>query len=419
MATHLQLASKLLRHAAEFFRSVDHSDDNFHGRMEASARVYEGVADRLDAEPADEFGAEELDTAAGVDRGDQGARIYQLVPSGGGDEDDQEAETAVPDAAVGGGGDEDDREAVTAAPNAAAVGGGGDEDEHEAETTVPNAAAVGGGGDEDDREAVTAAPDTAAAIGAGGAEETGDGTAGQGAPIPPSRDPLVWSRRMDVPATPGPPTAEGWGAETAAPDAATVGGGRAEDEEEAETTVPNAAVERSGNEDEQEPLTAAPDTAAANGAGGAEETGDVTAGEGAPIPPSREPLVWSRRMDVPATPGPPAAEGWADGAVIETPEENAPAEMAAPAPCGPESSKFESTPPRGAQASAQQPTRTYLVKCWKEGARLRKWPDYKFLLRGMASGQEAAQKGKEQAEKLARESDRDDCYTCRAQRWRG
>lgn len=51
MATHAQLAAKLLRDAAAFFRSIAKQNPSLATEMEDNATVYEGVADLLEKDP--------------------------------------------------------------------------------------------------------------------------------------------------------------------------------------------------------------------------------------------------------------------------------------------------------------------------------------------------------------------------------
>ena len=51
MATHAQLAAKLLRDAAAFFRSIGKQNPSLAGELEDNASVYEGVADLVEKDP--------------------------------------------------------------------------------------------------------------------------------------------------------------------------------------------------------------------------------------------------------------------------------------------------------------------------------------------------------------------------------
>lgn len=54
MATNAQIAAKLLRDAAEFFRSVGEQNPDMNADLERNARRYELVAGWVDARPAAE-----------------------------------------------------------------------------------------------------------------------------------------------------------------------------------------------------------------------------------------------------------------------------------------------------------------------------------------------------------------------------
>lgn len=52
MATHAQLAAKLLRDAAMFFRTVGQQNEPLREQMNDNASVYEQVADLVEKDPA-------------------------------------------------------------------------------------------------------------------------------------------------------------------------------------------------------------------------------------------------------------------------------------------------------------------------------------------------------------------------------
>jgi hypothetical protein len=62
MATHAQLAAKLLRDAATFFRNVGAQNEPLKEQMDDNASVYDQVADLLDRDP---LGVLDLDDAGG------------------------------------------------------------------------------------------------------------------------------------------------------------------------------------------------------------------------------------------------------------------------------------------------------------------------------------------------------------------
>ena len=51
MATHAQLAAKLLRDAAEFFRSVAAQNEHLREQLNDNAAVYDQVAELVEADP--------------------------------------------------------------------------------------------------------------------------------------------------------------------------------------------------------------------------------------------------------------------------------------------------------------------------------------------------------------------------------
>jgi hypothetical protein len=51
MITHAQLAAKLLRDAAGFFRTIGEQNQPLKIQMDENARVYERVADLIESEP--------------------------------------------------------------------------------------------------------------------------------------------------------------------------------------------------------------------------------------------------------------------------------------------------------------------------------------------------------------------------------
>ncbi len=67
MATHAQLAAKLLRDAAVFFRNVGDQNEPLKDQMYDNATVYEQVADLVENDPAGEldFAEEEAGAAPG------------------------------------------------------------------------------------------------------------------------------------------------------------------------------------------------------------------------------------------------------------------------------------------------------------------------------------------------------------------
>lgn len=61
MATHADLAAKLLRDAAIFFRNVGEQNQPLKEQMDDNADVYEQVASLLEANPTGELDLEEED----------------------------------------------------------------------------------------------------------------------------------------------------------------------------------------------------------------------------------------------------------------------------------------------------------------------------------------------------------------------
>jgi len=55
MSTHAELAAKLLRDAAEFFRNVGEQNGPIEDQMQENANVYERVAELLEVDPQGEF----------------------------------------------------------------------------------------------------------------------------------------------------------------------------------------------------------------------------------------------------------------------------------------------------------------------------------------------------------------------------
>jgi hypothetical protein len=55
MATHAQLAAKLLRDAAAFFRTVGAQNEALRTQMEDNAAVYDQVADLVEISPSGEL----------------------------------------------------------------------------------------------------------------------------------------------------------------------------------------------------------------------------------------------------------------------------------------------------------------------------------------------------------------------------
>jgi len=66
MATHAELAARLLRDAAGFFRNVGAQNEELREQMNDNADVYEQIADRVEADPLGELDLQEDD---GNDRG--------------------------------------------------------------------------------------------------------------------------------------------------------------------------------------------------------------------------------------------------------------------------------------------------------------------------------------------------------------
>lgn len=59
MSTNAEIAAKLLRDAAEFFRHVGEQNDPIKPQMDHNARAFEVVADLVEERPTAEFEAEE------------------------------------------------------------------------------------------------------------------------------------------------------------------------------------------------------------------------------------------------------------------------------------------------------------------------------------------------------------------------
>ena len=55
MSTHAELAAKLLRDAAGFFRNVGEQNEAIQDQMQENANVYERVAELVEADPEGEF----------------------------------------------------------------------------------------------------------------------------------------------------------------------------------------------------------------------------------------------------------------------------------------------------------------------------------------------------------------------------
>ena len=52
MPTHAELAARLLRDAAQFFRSLGAQNEPLQSQMEQNATIYDQVADLLERDPA-------------------------------------------------------------------------------------------------------------------------------------------------------------------------------------------------------------------------------------------------------------------------------------------------------------------------------------------------------------------------------
>lgn len=63
MATHVELAAKLLRDAAMFFRTVGAQNEHLREQFDDNATVYEQVADLLEQDPAGSLDIDEDDRA--------------------------------------------------------------------------------------------------------------------------------------------------------------------------------------------------------------------------------------------------------------------------------------------------------------------------------------------------------------------
>jgi hypothetical protein len=61
MATHAELAARLLRDAAGFFRNVGAQNEELREQMNDNADVYEQIADRVEADPLGELDLQEDD----------------------------------------------------------------------------------------------------------------------------------------------------------------------------------------------------------------------------------------------------------------------------------------------------------------------------------------------------------------------
>jgi hypothetical protein len=55
MATNAEIAAKLLRDAATFFRHVGDQNDPIKDQMDSNARAYETIAELVETEPTAEF----------------------------------------------------------------------------------------------------------------------------------------------------------------------------------------------------------------------------------------------------------------------------------------------------------------------------------------------------------------------------
>lgn len=66
MATHAQIASKLLREAATFFRNVGEQNEPLREQMNDNADVYDQVADLVEKDPS---GVLELRDVTSAERG--------------------------------------------------------------------------------------------------------------------------------------------------------------------------------------------------------------------------------------------------------------------------------------------------------------------------------------------------------------
>ena len=51
MATHAELAARLLRDAAQFFRTIGEQNQALHDQMQENASVFEQVADLVENDP--------------------------------------------------------------------------------------------------------------------------------------------------------------------------------------------------------------------------------------------------------------------------------------------------------------------------------------------------------------------------------
>jgi len=61
MATHAEIAAKLLREAATFYRAVGTDHPNLNEQMNEFARVYEGVADLVETDPMGDLDGDDED----------------------------------------------------------------------------------------------------------------------------------------------------------------------------------------------------------------------------------------------------------------------------------------------------------------------------------------------------------------------
>ena len=55
MATNAEIAAKLLRHAATFFRHVGEQNDPIKDQMDSNAQAYDTIAELVETEPTAEF----------------------------------------------------------------------------------------------------------------------------------------------------------------------------------------------------------------------------------------------------------------------------------------------------------------------------------------------------------------------------
>ena len=64
MASHAELAAKLLRDAASFFQSVGEQNPDLHDQLTQNADVFLQIADRVEVDPLGQFDPNQIKTSS-------------------------------------------------------------------------------------------------------------------------------------------------------------------------------------------------------------------------------------------------------------------------------------------------------------------------------------------------------------------